>query len=190
MLQAIYSLISPGWFVTPVFGNDHYLFRSAYFWLSIPLVICVALAPRYLYKAWKFGFDPDDLDKLRYIRKMEPNKEIHAIPSDSGLRAMRQRPPSSASHADSVGDASSHHVRPSLDHRLGSRTDMATGIRSVHRGFDFSMEENGVAMRRIQSRLSERHQSNHNLAVPLEVRHRGGSLSRIRRALNLKTKDD
>ncbi len=42
---------------------------------------------------------------------------------------------------------------------------MSTGIRSVHRGFDFATEENGVAMRRMQSNLSERRESNRNLAT-------------------------
>jgi phospholipid-translocating ATPase len=31
---------------------------------------------------------------------------------------------------------------------------MSTGIRSVHRGFDFATEEGGPAMRRLQSNLS------------------------------------
>lgn len=41
---------------------------------------------------------------------------------------------------------------------------MSTGARSVHRGFDFSTEENGVAMRRLQSNLSERRASSRNVA--------------------------
>ncbi|KAG8217698.1 hypothetical protein J3R82DRAFT_5854 [Butyriboletus roseoflavus] len=47
-----------------------------------------------------------------------------------------------------------------------SRTDMSTGVRSVHRGFDFATEEGGVAMRRMQSNLSERRQSNRHLPLP------------------------
>lgn len=46
-----------------------------------------------------------------------------------------------------------------------SRTDMSTGMRSVHRGFDFATEEGGVAMRRMQSNLSERRQSNRYLPL-------------------------
>ena len=38
----------------------------------------------------------------------------------------------------------------------GSRTDMSTGLREANRGFDFAAEENGVAMQRMQSHLSER----------------------------------
>jgi len=35
-----------------------------------------------------------------------------------------------------------------------SQIDMSTGLRSQSRGYDFAQEENGVAMRRIQSNLS------------------------------------
>jgi phospholipid-translocating ATPase len=62
---------------------------------------------------------------------------------------------------------------------------MATGERSVHRGFDFSTEENGVAMRRMQTNLSERRQSSRNLVLE-PTAPRKGSLSRVfslRRAL-------
>ena len=40
---------------------------------------------------------------------------------------------------------------------------MSTGLRSVHRGFDFSTEEGGVAMQRMQTNLSERRLSGMNL---------------------------
>ncbi len=51
-----------------------------------------------------------------------------------------------------------------MDLRSASRTDMSTGARSIHRGFDFSTEENGIAMRRLQSNLSERRASSRNVA--------------------------
>ena len=57
---------------------------------------------------------------------------------------------------------------------------MSTGIRSVHRGFDFSQEEGGVAIRRIQTNLSERRQSSRNLATIDEshgtLRKRAGTI--------------
>jgi len=46
---------------------------------------------------------------------------------------------------------------------------MSTGARSVYRGFDFSVEENGIAIRRLQSNLSERRASSRNVnALPSE----------------------
>ncbi|KAJ7907347.1 hypothetical protein B0H13DRAFT_2332504 [Mycena leptocephala] len=168
---ALYSLISPGWFHTPVYGNDYYLFHSAYFWLCVPFAVIVALAPRYLTLAWKFGFRPNDIDILRYIRKMEPERDIAADAQPASVLATGlhlRRAPSSISRAtsrSSVGSMPPPQGRPSADLRSGSRTDMATGLRSVHRGFDFATEENGVAMRRMQSNLSEVRQSTLNLAL-------------------------
>lgn len=65
-----------------------------------------------------------------------------------------------------------------MDLRSASRTDMSTGVRSVHRGFDFATEEHGVAMRRMQSNLSERRQSSRNLATQA-TRSRKGTLVHV-----------
>ncbi|KAL0946504.1 hypothetical protein HGRIS_012720 [Hohenbuehelia grisea] len=164
---AIYSIISPGWFYTPAFGNDHYLFRSAYFWFCLPLTIFIALLPRYIAKAWKFGYAPDDIDTMRYLHKVKPSMDIaHDARLPSGLHAL-QRPASvlsrRTSRSESVMSVPDPR-RPSVDLRTASRTDMSTGLRSVHRGFDFATEENGVAMRRMQSNLSERRLSSRLLA--------------------------
>jgi len=169
---AIYSVISPGWFVTQVYGNDYYLFRSAYFWLSMPITMCLAIGPRYIAKAWKFGFAPDDLDIMRWIHKRQPHRNIIQDAHGTGALSALKRPA-----LESAGDMSLDPRRP-IDPRSASRTDMATGVRSVHRGFDFATEENGVAMRRMQTNLSERRQSSRNL-VPEPRPPRKGSLSHV-----------
>ncbi|KAJ7436207.1 phospholipid-translocating ATPase [Mycena latifolia] len=171
---AIYSIISPGWISTPVFGNDHYLFRSAYFWLCIPLTVFLALAPRYIARAWSFGVQPSDVDILRWILHEEPARDLGAAASTDGGHA-----PGLAALKRAASRASSRSSLPrgvpagasAVDLRSASRTDMATGLRSVHRGFDFATEENGVAMRRMQSNLSEVRQSTRNLALHDEHRH-------------------
>lgn len=175
----------PGWFITGAYGNDHFLFTSDYFWFCLPLTICLSLAPRYLAKAYNFGFAPDDISTLRYISKMDPNWDFTAdsypTGKKSGLAGMR-RQPSIISRTESIGGASSivDPRRPSYDVRSASRTDMSTGVRSIHRGFDFSTEENGVAMRRMQSNLSERRQSSRNLApTPENGRKKGSGLSNV-----------
>jgi len=57
-----------------------------------------------------------------------------------------------------------------------SRTDLSTG-QSVNvidgRGFDFSMEEGGVAMRRTQTNLSERRETEHRMRGTFFGRRRG-----------------
>ncbi|KAG6908584.1 hypothetical protein DXG01_004071 [Tephrocybe rancida] len=166
---AVYAAISPGWFVTPMFGYNHYLWPSAYFWLCLPLTICLALAPRYIAKAWKFGFAPDDIDTMRYIRKMEPDRDLTKEAHVGRTSYSRPFPrPSSSRRTSRTSFTSEVQGRPSFDPRNGSRTDMSTGMRSVHRGFDFSTEEGGVAMQRMQTNLSERRASDRNLASSTE----------------------
>ncbi|KAF9016585.1 phospholipid-translocating P-type ATPase [Hymenopellis radicata] len=172
LFTVVYNAISPGWFVTLVYGNNTFLFQSPLFWLSMPITVCVSLLPRYVAKAWQFGFVPNDIDILRYIAKTDPHRDLarDAYLDGRGLKAMRREVPAdqddalsrrtSRSSYASVAPATSN-IRPhqgssSADVRSASRTDMSTGIRSVHRGFDFATEEGGVAMRRMQSNLSSR----------------------------------
>ncbi|KAK0496761.1 phospholipid-translocating ATPase [Armillaria luteobubalina] len=161
--------------VTNLFGNYYFLCASAYFWLSIPLTMLLSLAPRYIAKAWKFGFHPDDLDIIRWVRKKDPYRDLtHDSETHLGIgmRIMREnrgRPTSiimsrRSSRASSLMTINDPYRGGSIDVRAASRTDMATGLVSVDRGFDFATEENGVAMRRIQTNLSERRQN--HLAVP------------------------
>ncbi|KAJ7772973.1 phospholipid-translocating ATPase [Mycena maculata] len=180
---SIYSIISPGWISTLIYGNDHYLFHSAYFWLCIPLTVLLALAPRYIARAWafgNFGFIPSDMDIVRWIRKEEPERDLLTDAQLGGGLALAglKRAPSNVSRvtsrASTVGSMGP--PRQSVDLRSASRTDMSTGLRSVHRGFDFATEENGVAMRRMQSNLSEVRQSKHNLALEPHERERRGRL--------------
>lgn len=170
LFTVVYNAISPGWIVTNVYGNNHYLFTSAYFWLSQPLLIAIALLPRYLYRAWQLGYAPGDLEILRYIRKTQPDLDMTTLRSESmrskPYASSRRRPSSHASRTSIVCssvDNLSLDLRRTQDPRCASRTDMSTGIRSVHRGFDFATEEGGVAMKRMQTNLSERRQSNRNL---------------------------
>lgn len=173
--------------MTDVYGNNNFLFRSAYFWLCQPLCVAIALLPRYLYRAWQTGYAPGDLELLRYIRKTQPDLDMATAlrrnHDDAAPRSSlsRWRPSSRMSRPVSISSAPlgtaggipavNHSVDTlSLDpHRTPvSRTDMSTGVRSIHRGFDFATEEGGVAMRRMQSNLSERRQSNRHLPLPEE----------------------
>ncbi|TCD68462.1 hypothetical protein EIP91_010748 [Steccherinum ochraceum] len=137
---AAYDAIKPSWFTTPVYGNNHYLFTSAYFWLGILLVIPIALLPRLAAKAYKFLLFPSDVDRVRYLHKLDPNRDFTRDQKNGGLDDLMRQP-------------SRPRTRQSF---VGNRTDMSTGTQSVSHGFDFSMEENGVALRRLQSNLSER----------------------------------
>ncbi|KAH7921381.1 phospholipid-translocating P-type ATPase [Leucogyrophana mollusca] len=191
LFTLVYNAISPGWFVTDIYGNNYYLFRSAYFWLCQPITIAISLLPRYLYRSWQLGYAPGDLELLRYLRKTEPDADL--------ANTLRERPQaerrtslsarwrsssrlgshsrrfsamsaaSLASQYQSEDGLSLDPRRTPIDPRRASRTDMSTGVRSIHRGFDFATEENGVQMRRMQSNLSERRQSSRNLPSLTEL---------------------
>jgi len=156
----VYSSISPGWFATPVYGNNEYLWPSAYFWFSILLTFLISMAPRYLYKSYKFIFNPNDLDIMRWAKKLDPNRDFAKDAHLGGqLRLLKPPVRSGVSSALASATASRRSTfdgerqgAPSL--RTASRTDMSTGLRSTHRGFGFAAEEGGPAMRRLQSNLS------------------------------------
>jgi len=150
VFTAIYSIISPGWFSTDIYGNDHFLFRSPIFWFGILITFLLALLPRYLYMAWSFGFHPNDLDILNWNYKLKPNMDlIHEAYLRDGEKEAARPPitPTTPHSATTTGPLG----RPSMH---ASQIDMSTGMRSQSRGYDFAQEENGVAIRRMQSNLS------------------------------------
>ncbi|KAG8996124.1 hypothetical protein FRB94_008549 [Tulasnella sp. JGI-2019a] len=184
-----YSALGPGLIHTWVYGNNHYLFPSANFWFGIILATLLALLPHYAIKAYRVMYYPNDLDMLRWLRKNHPEHDIAHDTQITGRLTGQTNTAFDDSRSmatsrfsdDNEGTPrhSTHSGRQSMDRRdprLGSRTDMSTGRAQSSRGFDFSMEERGIAMQRVQSRLSERHQSRvslHGLAEPSTKRRRG-----------------
>jgi phospholipid-translocating ATPase len=124
------------------------LFRSPIFWFGLLITILLALLPRYLYIAWSFGFNPNDLDILNWNFKFKPDLDlIHEAYLHSGEKVEERVLETAVPRSDSPVPLG----RPSIQ---GSHIDMCTGVRSQSRGYSFAQEENGVAMRRMQSNLS------------------------------------
>lgn len=101
--------------------------------------------------AWTFGFHPNDLDILNWNYKLKPNMDLihetylrHGEEEEAREPVTPVTPYSAASGGGPLG-------RPSMH---ASQIDMSTGVRSQSRGYNFAQEENGVAMRRMQSNLS------------------------------------
>lgn len=137
--------------MTAIYGNDHFLFQSPIFWFGILITVVLSLAPSYLYKAWTFGFHPNDLDILNWNYKIRPNMDIireailYGEPEQDVNGGMQE--PTTPHSTRSAGPSG----RPSMQ---GSHIDMSTGLRSQSRGYSFAQEDGGVAMRRMQSNLS------------------------------------
>ncbi|KAF8315252.1 phospholipid-translocating ATPase, partial [Clavulina sp. PMI_390] len=139
---AVYSAIPPSAFAVPVYGIDHYMFRSAYYWFGLILTFFIAMLPRYLTKASRVLYTPNDIDILRIVHKLHPDIDIARHPLLGGQEDLYPLEPRSP-------------IPRPLPPTAGSRTDMSTGLPMTDRGFGFSTEEGGVAIRRIQTNLSE-----------------------------------
>jgi len=171
-------------------GNYDNLYTSVYFWFCMPIAFALCLLPKYLAKSYKYAYLPDDIDILRWTRKIDPQHDFEHDPKVGGrLKDQATWSPLSPVSTNQSDDGQSQApprrslqgYRPSTDAR-GSQTDMSTGARATtSRGFSFSMEEGGVAMRRVQSRLSERHQSRVSLPAAISeesaIKKRRGSIS-------------
>ncbi|EJD53100.1 phospholipid-translocating P-type ATPase [Auricularia subglabra TFB-10046 SS5] len=156
----VYSLIAPSFIFTYSYGNAYFLFRAAYFWFGLVITFVITLAPRYLYKAARSIFFPDDLDILRMVRKFQPNRDILNDPLIGGHWNNLYKIQYQSQHSvDAIPPPSRSPgpVRHSQRSLAGSRTDMSTGLRSSTRtGFNFDTEEGGYAARRMATNLSER----------------------------------
>ena len=150
-----------------MYGNNHFLWPSAYFWFGIILTFFLALAPRYLYKSYNFIFNPNDVEIMRWAKRVDPHRDFA---KDTHMGQLSRLKPSARSGGSSaMGSAAPSRStfdgeRPGVTPlRTTSRTDMSTGLRSTHRGFDFAAEEGGPAIRRLQSNLSAPRPSQTNL---------------------------
>ena len=112
-------------------------------------MVPLALLPRLICKSYKTMFNPSDLDRVRYLHKLHPEHDFRKDRDSGGVDYLKRT--LSMTHGVKRKSLLLHRRN---DPRSGSRTDMATGLRTVNTGFDFSMEENGVALRRLQSNLS------------------------------------
>ncbi|KAJ2928030.1 hypothetical protein H1R20_g9061, partial [Candolleomyces eurysporus] len=162
VFSVVYAAIEPSYAATALYGNNYFLFHSAYFWLCLPIAFLVPLLPRYLAKYWRFSIEPSDFDILRAAKAQNAHQDWKeysgARKAEHELSVFKQEGAASRYTSRSSFAASLRHApRPSMDVRAASRTDMSTGLTSVDRGFDFAQEENGVELRRIQTNLSERH---------------------------------
>ncbi|KIJ29370.1 hypothetical protein M422DRAFT_76759 [Sphaerobolus stellatus SS14] len=148
---AIYSLISPSTAVYDILVLCCFPF-------------CLALLPRYLYKAIQRQYFPTDIDILREIQLKTPGTDFAKHPQLGGLHALPAEPAEPRASISTTASSQLHHFpmrvlsqdRNSMEIAGRSVTDMSLGgIQSQPRGFGFFTEEGGVQIQRIQSNLSE-----------------------------------
>ncbi|GAA96668.1 uncharacterized protein L969DRAFT_97024 [Mixia osmundae IAM 14324] len=163
---AVYSAISPGWISTDVYGNNSFLWPSAYFYFSILLTVVLALMPRTLVRYYKEMYIPTDIDILKWVGKYDPNHDFENDPQMPITPARKEK-----------AEAGSPRMSAQLP-RTGTLTRQVTdmsGHNAPLRGFGFDMDDStgaaavGRPLRTYTSRTSS------NLQVPT-TRNRRGSI--------------
>ncbi|KAM0756281.1 phospholipid-translocating P-type ATPase [Meredithblackwellia eburnea MCA 4105] len=165
---AVYAAFPPSLIWTTVYGYNHFLWPSAYFWFGAILTIVLSLIPRYLYRFLSENYFPNDIDVLGWVDKMNPKHDWINDP------AMPKAP---GKFEKELGDEltpmfSIASARTSMGQRperfqLGGRTgtqasmthDMSTGANTDGhgRGFGFDQADNMLPapIARYTSRTSE-----------------------------------
>jgi phospholipid-translocating ATPase len=69
---AVYSAFTPSFIWTYVYGNNVFLWPSAYFWLTMLFTILLSLFPRYMYRYYQENYYPDDINVLAWLSKADP----------------------------------------------------------------------------------------------------------------------
>ncbi|KAA1069823.1 hypothetical protein PGT21_033797 [Puccinia graminis f. sp. tritici] len=165
LYTAVYSAIKPGWIWTFAYGNNHFLWSAAYWWLGLSITIVVSLIPHYVIKYYTETYYPNDLQILKYVHREDPNHDFQA---DEQMPYKREND----KYVDEPSTGNKKQDEPALLERiksdnpslqpmrpeiLRSRTslthDMATGQLSPQgRGFNFDQAD-GVGEYAVGNRL-------------------------------------
>lgn len=70
----VYSAFTPTFIWTYVYGNNTFLWPSAYFWLTMLFTILISLLPRYFYRFYQETYFPTDIDILTWVAKQDPEQ--------------------------------------------------------------------------------------------------------------------
>ncbi|GAA5851367.1 hypothetical protein JCM9279_001119 [Rhodotorula babjevae] len=76
LYTAIYAAFPPSLIWTYVWGNNTYLWPSAYWWLGLAFTILLSLGPRYLFRYLRENYFPRDVDILRIIEARNPHHDF------------------------------------------------------------------------------------------------------------------
>lgn len=197
--SAVYAAFKPSLIWTYVWGNNDFLWPSAYWWLGLLFTIILCLAPRYLYRFVKESYFPDDVDILRAIEKYDPDHDwLHDPNMPQPAAEQGQFEPAAAPTPDSASASSPIITRsanePGAFPLARVRTDqsfthdLSTGRSRVGTGSRYAFDE-GVQLdvTRYTSRGSDRSQPprtrsrkgrtlNPFARSPEKKRERGGSI--------------
>ncbi|WAQ89996.1 hypothetical protein PtA15_11A688 [Puccinia triticina] len=206
LYTAVYSAIKPDWIWSVAYGNNHFLWPAAYWWLGLMIVIVLSLAPHYVTKYYTETYYPNDFQILKYVNREHPGHDFQA---DEQMPFKRENEKYAEGEAHTTGankqdepallermkseQPSLHPIRPEI---LRSRTslthDMATGQLSPHgRGFNFDQAD-GVGEYAVGNRLRRYNTSVLSLgggAIPEEANTANGRTATTSRAKGAVNRD-
>ncbi|KPV75937.1 uncharacterized protein RHOBADRAFT_35702 [Rhodotorula graminis WP1] len=133
LYTAIYAAFPPSLIWTYVWGNNTYLWPSAYWWLGLAFTILLSLGPRYLFRYLRENYFPRDVDILRIIEARNPHHDfVHdpAMPHHE-VKDGAAFGPVSSSLADGGGSESATAASPIMPRRSVSRRT-GSGIRDSY----------------------------------------------------------
>ncbi|KAI9630517.1 hypothetical protein KEM48_013887 [Puccinia striiformis f. sp. tritici PST-130] len=134
---------------TASYGNNHFFWPSAYFWLGLLITVVLSLGPHYLFKYYQEMYYPNDLQILKYVHKHDPDHDFRRMSRCHTSGRTRTRRAAIIGAMKSEAPSSLQPVRPEI---LRSRTslthDMATG--------QLSPMEEGSALTRLMESVNTR----------------------------------
>ena len=74
LYTAVYAAFGPTFISTYVYGFNHFLWPSAYFWLGNLITIILSMLPRVLYRYYTENYRPTNIDILRWTDKQDPTQ--------------------------------------------------------------------------------------------------------------------
>ncbi len=160
----IYAAFKPNQIWTYSWGNNHYLYGSAYFWFTGICTVIVSLLPRLIWKMYRTSYYPTDIDILRYVQKVDNNHDFIRDPYMPARRAAEQYgmplPPSGygqqAQEAGATDMAEMHPLQPVQSRASSTHFDMLTGEERPNRGYNFSAEDASTTKQRRRHSIRDR----------------------------------
>ena len=173
----IYAAFGPNTIWSYSFGNNYYLYRSAYFWFLGPLCAIACLLPRFLWKTYRVNYRPTDIDIIRMVHKNDNKHDFVRDPYMPGRRAAEAYgialpPPGGHARQSSTASADglpeTHPLQPISSRASSTHYDMLTGEARPNRGYSFSQED--VSSRPEKSKKTQRRKSIRDRLLPGTIR--------------------
>ncbi|PWN45004.1 phospholipid-translocating P-type ATPase [Ceraceosorus guamensis] len=147
----IYAALPPTLNWSYSYGNNHYLYYSAYYWFAGFLTVFLCIIPRIILRHVREVYYPHDMQVLRAIDKYDPKHDYIHDPGMPARRAAEEYGvalPEAAPHSAAYGGQGDveasypmHALQPTQSRASSTHYDMLTGEQRPGRGYGFSASD-------------------------------------------------